>query len=121
MTTNAVNYDQIAPNYNRRSAGGQPQPILQALLDIIRKSQVQQILEVGCGTGFWLAGLQAITIKPAGPKLFGLDLSWGMLKQACIPNTNVNMIQGRAETLPLGEESLNLIYCVRTLHHFTHQ
>jgi len=121
MSTNPVNYDQIAPTYNRRFEGGQPQPILQALLALIRSTQVQTILEVGCGTGFWLAGLQITTLEPAEPKFFGLDLSRGMLQQARIRNANAGLIQGRAESLPLEEESFDLIYCVHALHHFTRQ
>ncbi len=121
MSTNAVNYDQIAPTYNRRFEGDQPQPILKALLDIIGLSQIQKVLEVGCGTGFWLAGLEAMAIEPAGLKLFGLDLSRGMLQQARVRNANVGLIQGRAESLPIEEESFDLIYCVHALHHFTRQ
>lgn len=121
MSTYPVNYDHLAPTYNRRFEGEQPQPILQALLDLIRSNQAQSVLEVGCGTGFWLSGLATAAIQPAGFRLFGLDFSRGMLHQAQIRKANASLIQGRAERLPFTQECFDLIYCVHALHHFAHQ
>ncbi|MEJ2209772.1 MAG: methyltransferase domain-containing protein, partial [Anaerolineae bacterium] len=69
-----VDYDRVAPGYNRRFVGGGTRGVGLALGALAGELRPGCILEVGCGTGHWLAGLAA-----AGRRLYGLDLSAGML------------------------------------------
>jgi len=121
MKPKAVNYDQIARTYNNRFAGVERQPILNCLLEIIKLIQAENILEVGCGTGHWLAGIEEALSDQPTHQLCGLDTSWGMLQQAQGRNRAYHLIHGQAEALPIGEASFDLIYCVHALHHFNHQ
>ncbi len=78
MTTNKVNYDLVAPSYNnQRYQVRRLEGIAKALLSLTRRLKADHILEVGCGTGRWLAELQEHNYSIAG-----LDLSFGMLQQA---------------------------------------
>ncbi|MEJ2736545.1 MAG: class I SAM-dependent methyltransferase [Anaerolineae bacterium] len=75
-----------------------------------------RILEVGCGTGHWLA-----TLGPASSQLYGLDLSTGMLAQAGGQQAGLELVRGRAGQLPFSEGCFDLVYCVNAIHHFQQQ
>jgi ubiquinone/menaquinone biosynthesis C-methylase UbiE len=117
MPDRSVNYDQVAPTYNRRFEGQKERPIASALLDLVRASSARQVLEVGCGTGRWLADLLAYQAIEPGC-LFGLDRSAGMLGQALGWQTGLQLVQGLAEMLPFPDGCFDLVYCVNALHHF---
>ena len=74
---------------------------------------VEQVLEVGCGTGYWLAGLRLVART-----CFGLDLSAGMLAQARARGEQLILTRGRACELPFADACADLIYCVNAIHHF---
>jgi len=111
-----VNYDAIASTYNRRFAEQRRSGTLQALEKLIRALVAERVLEVGCGTGHWLAGLS----NPAC-QVVGLDFSAGMLAQAQQQEGALDFVQGRAEQLPFPAGSFNLVYCVNAIHHFQQQ
>lgn len=108
-----VDYDEIAETYNRRFAADPQNQLARAILTEALAQQPGRILEVGCGTGRWLADLHS-----AGELLYGLDLSMGMLHQALGRDRQLHLIQGQAERLPFRDSSFNLVYCVNALHHF---
>ena len=114
-----VDYDHIAPTYNRRFAEGDDRSgTTEALLNLVRdlvpsQSSAPHVLEIGCGTGKWLADLQALS-----PRVFGLDLSMGMLREACRRPVSLFLSCGRAERLPFTPASFDLVYCVNAIHHF---
>ena len=109
----AVDYDKVAPTYNRRFAEDKLNGIESALISLARETKAKNILEAGCGTGHWLQEL-----AEKGRRIYGLDLSYGMLSQA-VTLTQFSLIQGRAENLPFLKEYFDLVYCVNALHHFT--
>jgi len=111
-----VDYDQIAPTYDRRFKDGGMHDMAIALLALTRELGAERILEVGCGTGRWLADLQTIT-----PELYGLDLSGGMLAQAQQRDKRLRLTRGRAGRLPFPAASFDLVYCVHAIHHFDGQ
>jgi SAM-dependent methyltransferase len=121
-TVRAVDYDRVAPSYNRRFAGGAPGGEAQALVGLVHKLQANhrlqavRILEVGCGTGHWLAGLSPLSVQA-----FGLDLSAGMLAQARRQAGRLHLVRGRAGQLPFPAASFDLVYCVNAIHHFDQQ
>ena len=118
MVARHVNYDQIAPDYDRRFEKGAHDRArtAQTLLDVAACVQARRILEVGCGTGRWLADLSAI----AGC-LTGLDLSTGMLRQARQKGAPLALVRGRGGLLPFASRSFDLVYCVNAIHHFDRQ
>jgi ubiquinone/menaquinone biosynthesis C-methylase UbiE len=71
------------------------------------------VLEVGCGTGRWLAALNAL-----GLPLAGIEPSEGMLARARarLPES-VDLRQGRAEVLPWADASFDGVFYMNALHH----
>ncbi len=109
-----TNYEKLAPDYDTRY----PLPAEQetrgkALIALAGETGASRILEVGCGTGHWLKGL---TFTDA--KLYGFDLSEGMLQKARAHEKSLLLTKGSALDLPFVAESFDVIYCVDALHHF---
>jgi SAM-dependent methyltransferase len=81
---------------------------------------VRTVLEVGCGTGHWLARYAGPPDVAAPARQYvGVDLSAGMLAQARVAVSQVPLVRGRAEALPFADASFDRIYCVNALHHFS--
>ena len=110
-----VNYDQIAAKYNQRYRDNPLGGIEKALNQLINSTDAQSIIEIGCGTGRWLAGL-ANHFPEA--HLYGLDYSRGMLTEAQGRPESLELIRGKASQLPLKTGSFDLVFCVNALHHF---
>jgi ubiquinone/menaquinone biosynthesis C-methylase UbiE len=115
MNNLRVNYDSIASTYNQRFASGGQKGVVYLLADLTQQLHAQRVLEVGCGTGHWL-----VELMPAGPQLYGLDLSSGMLAQAHEQQVSLLLTQGAAERLPYQADCFDLVYSVNAIHHFIH-
>lgn len=109
----SVDYDHIAPTYDRRYEQNQYAGVEQALLEFVNRDSGQQVLEVGCGTGHWLQVLHAWGLNGAG-----LDASAEMLARAQAGLPGIALVQGRAERLPWTAESFDRVFCINALHHF---
>ena len=116
MAKHKVNYDQIADTYNLRFEGEKHSKVNRKLISLIEKTQSQTILEVGCGTGHWLSAIYELSLPKK--RLFGLDLSRGMLSQAHNTSKDLILIQGKANLLPFSEQSIDMVFCVNAIHHF---
>jgi ubiquinone/menaquinone biosynthesis C-methylase UbiE len=82
----SVYYDQVACGFNKRyETAYKADGIASNLLDLIRSTRAQKVLEVGCGTGYWLTNLQDHT------DLVGIDISHGMLKVFGLRNLILNV------------------------------
>jgi ubiquinone/menaquinone biosynthesis C-methylase UbiE len=109
-----VNYEEVASEYDvRYTVPADEESRGKALLALADEINAKRILEVGCGTGHWLQGLVA-----SGARLFGLDLSVGMLGIARLHEPRICLTRGVALELPFAGDSFDLIYCVDALHHF---
>jgi SAM-dependent methyltransferase len=113
MADTRVNYDQIAPTYNQRYTVSQFEGIAAALRSLTQDTGAERILEVGCGTGRWLAELQSVIRQ-----VYGIDLSLGMLQQARQRLGSLSLICGHASHLPFADAMFDLIFCVNAFHHF---
>ncbi len=113
MSDDRLDYDRIAQRYNQRYPAQQQWQRGQALLALADQVRAETILEVGCGSGFWLNLLQR-----RGRKLFGLDYSLGMLRQAQSQPAPLSLVQASGTRLPYPNESFDLVYCVDAIHHF---
>ena len=112
-----VDYNAIAPTYGRSNQASTLSGITRALRSLAQESPNGRLLEVGCGTGLWLAALSA-SVSP----VYGLDLSLGMLRQAAGREAATRgarlLCNGQASRLPFYASSFDLIYCVNAIHHF---
>lgn len=117
MTRKAVDYNVLAATYNLRFADGKDlTQTARVLENLAQQSGAQAILEVGCGTGRWLAELSAIA-----DHCCGLDPSTGMLAQAQQRGPHLALTRGRGEGLPFPDAAFDLVYCVNAIHHMTGQ
>jgi ubiquinone/menaquinone biosynthesis C-methylase UbiE len=108
-----VNYDEIAATFDARYTVESFEGVFSELCSLARQVDARGILEVGCGTGHWLARM-----KDAGHDVCGLDLSLGMLQQARAKDGASHLVQGTASMLPLCSQSFDLVFCVNAIHHF---
>ncbi len=108
-----VNYDSLAATYNQRFAVGGRDRTADVLRELAQTLAARQALEVGCGTGHWLAQL-----CPHVAAVFGLDLSQGMLAQAQHRALSLRLIRGQGCRLPFADASCDLVYCINAIHHF---
>jgi SAM-dependent methyltransferase len=113
MARPKVDYDRIAPEYDQRYAAGTNTLRGEALLALAVGLHADRILEVGCGTGHWLAAIGSVA-----QGLVGLDLSSGMLHQAQQRRGPWGLVRGYARRLPFEGDSFDLVFCVNALHHF---
>ena len=108
-----VNYDQIAATYDSRFAFGLYDGVLKTLRALVIEKRPKAVLEVGCGTGYWLAAL-----RPEAPRIFGLDYSSEMLRTAHDRQRMDKLVRATAESLPFRRSTFHLIFCVNAIHHF---
>lgn len=112
-----VDYDSLAETYNMRFEADKDRPQTALALDeLARQLKAHTILEVGCGTGRWIAQLQT-----APRKCYGLDPSRGMLSQAQKRDAPLTLIRGYGEELPFPNATFDLVYCVNAIHHMSRQ
>jgi len=76
----------------------------------------QRLLDVGCGTG--LVALEAVKILGTAENITCLDPSDGMLSVAKL-KLNARFLQGRAEEIPLPDESFDFLTMGYALRHVT--
>lgn len=85
--------------------------------DALRRSGLvpgQRLLDVAIGTG--LVAREALTILGRPDDLIGLDLSAGMLREAR-KSLPINLIQARAEAIPLADDSVDFVSMGYALRH----
>ena len=108
----SVNYDDIAAVYDQRYERSDYSRLLRLLLDFVRGGK--RLLEIGCGTGHWLSEL-----SKAGYDAVGLDPSRNMLKTAMEKSRQLQLIKGCAESIPFGRDTIDRLFCINALHHFS--
>jgi ubiquinone/menaquinone biosynthesis C-methylase UbiE len=113
MTPHAVDYDVVAPAYDRRYERNRFDGVEATLHRFIDDAGCTDAVEVGCGTGHWLSALGGRSCTVAG-----LDLSAEMLHRARSAAPFARLVRGRAEQLPWAAASFDRLFCVNALHHF---
>jgi ubiquinone/menaquinone biosynthesis C-methylase UbiE len=111
-----VDYNAIAHVYDHRYEREEYPGLEEALATFIGDDPTG-ILEVGCGTGHWLAWLA----QRGFSALAGLDPSAGMLAVAATKVRGADLRQGRAEHMPWHDASFDRVVCVNALQHFGDQ
>jgi len=113
----SINYDRVATAYESRYDRNDYSGVERALTDFVHPSSEatrQCILEAGSGTGHWLAFLRA-----AKRTMVGVDLSHGMLQVAHGRLIDGRLVRARAEQLPIQSTSVDRIFSINALHHFS--
>lgn len=107
-------YDRFAPFYDfstwmySKWKGVNVEIRLREYLDELEVRDGDRVLEVSVGTG------RNLQILPRSAQFFGLDISWGMLKQ-CQRNVakwtlDVMLVMGAAERLPFQDEVFDVVF-----------
>lgn len=108
-----ADYDQIAPTFDRRYERREYAGVERALREFAGDPSELCILEVGCGTGYWLNVLSA-----GNDNVMGLNFSSGMLARARTSLPATAFIRGTAQHLPLPSSSVDRVFCINAIHHF---
>ena len=106
-------YEKLYDSYDNRYEQNRMSDTLKFLDKEITQNKFNRILEVGCGTGYWVKNLVS------GERFVtGLDLSLPMLLQARRKIKHGHLINGEASTLPFDTQTFDFVFCVNAVHHF---
>src|SRR5262245_53887400 len=106
-----VDYDRVAPAYDRRYEARSYAGVGEALARFLGGGR-REVLEVGCGTGHWLARMRA-----GGHSAVGVDASAAMLRRARAA-TDARLAGASASALPFPDARFDVVVCVNAFHHF---
>ncbi len=81
----------------------------------VRAHGAAQVADIGCGTGI-LASRIAAELHP--DKVYGVDMSDGMLEQAKARSAAVSWMKAPAERLPFDDDSLDAVVSTSAFHWF---
>jgi len=115
MTLPATDYEVIAADYDRRYRDYDWTLAEREILHFAGNVP-RDVLEVGCGTGHWLALLHA-----HGARVSGLDASPAMLARARSKLPEAELVHGSAEYLPWPDASFDRVFSFNAIHHFPKQ
>lgn len=116
MPGTSPDYSSLAPTYDDRYAVNPLAGVGRALTSLVRSHASRRVLEVGCGTGHWLAHLRS-----ESDTTIGIDLSTDMLRQAQAKGASRLLVRARGENPPFARETFDLVFCVNALCHFENQ
>jgi ubiquinone/menaquinone biosynthesis C-methylase UbiE len=108
-----VDYDAVAPAYDRRYEVQRFGELDATARQFLMAATPPDVVEVGCGTGHWLA-----LVEPNAHSCVGIDPSREMLVRAQATAPRALLIRGRGEQLPLATASADRMLCINALHHF---
>jgi ubiquinone/menaquinone biosynthesis C-methylase UbiE len=108
-----VDYNRLAARFHERYQHLTYPGIRSQLVQLIDRPGLH-VLEVGCGTGHWLAVLSGHTAY-----LLGADPSSAMLDKARCQAPAARLVCASAERLPFSRHSMDFIFCVNAFHHFS--
>ena len=108
-----VDYDALASAYDKRYEHQRYEQVERAVHQFLDGPSRGAVLDVGCGTGHWLA-----SIADAAAIVVGLDRSREMLHRARTTAPRALLAQATAEAIPFPDARFDRVFCVNALHHF---
>lgn len=108
-----TDYNQVSAKYDGRYVR-HSYPGLAATLQAFVGESPQRVLELGAGTGHWIA-----TLLAGGHDAHGIDPSTGMLSKARLKVPPHCLSQARAESLPFPDASFDRVFAMNAVHHFS--
>ena len=118
VQTRRADYKAIAPKYDK-NADRLRIPRDEGLASILAEAsgRAVTVLDVGCGTGNYLA-VQRSAFSDANVRWIGVDPSDAMLSRARSKLPRVELLEGRAEDLPLAPGEADFVANSFAFHHF---
>jgi ubiquinone/menaquinone biosynthesis C-methylase UbiE len=110
-----TNYDRVAARFDTRYELHSYDGVRDTLTNFLA-SATGFVLEVGCGTGHWLAC--CTNGSEHGRVVAGVDPSGAMLDRARVAAPTATLVRARAEALPWRDATFDRLFCVNALHHF---
>jgi SAM-dependent methyltransferase len=114
-----ADYNRIADKYDRRYELHAYAGVREALFTFLDSRSVSAALEVGCGTGHWLAEIAGRDRSAERPFVAGVEPATEMLARAQAANTGARLVRAQAEALPWRDATFDRLFCVNALHHFS--
>jgi SAM-dependent methyltransferase len=109
-----VDYDAIAPSY-AADRGASP-VVIEELVRGLSRAKIGSLLEMGCGTGDYLAALAG----RLGARGFGMDRSLGMLTEGRRKNPGPWVVRADAQRgYPFRDASFDACMSVNVMHYLT--
>ncbi|WP_291354926.1 putative RNA methyltransferase [Acinetobacter sp. UBA3106] len=78
-------------------------PLQQAVVKKIRELRIENLLDIGCGEGYYTDAMQAEVLQ-----CIGVDIAKNAVQVAAKLNKNVTWVVGTGATLPVLDHSINL-------------
>ncbi len=90
--------------------------VQRAVLGLVEgEANPESILDVGCGTGRLLRKARE---RWPNARLIGVDPAEGMIEKARLLTPNATFYVSMAESLPLADASVNLVFSTSSFHHW---
>lgn len=91
------------------------QPAQEEVLAALRAKGASRIADIACGTGILATRIRD---ELAPDKVYGIDMSDGMLEQARARSTGVEWLKAPAEQLPFDDAALDAVVSTTAFHFF---
>ena len=110
-------FDNQAPVYDQKETmaySKNPKRSCNDVKKLLENMSYDTLLDVGCGTGYLFE-----LINNNSSSYYGLDISKKMLEVAKNKNNpNTEYVYGTAEKLPFDDNSMNIVTCIQSFHHY---
>lgn len=84
-------------------AAGHYQPLQQAVVDLIREYRIENLLDIGCGEGYYTHAMQQHVLQ-----CVGVDIAKNAVQIAAKLNPNITWVVGTGAVLPVLDQSIDL-------------